>query len=295
MIGSWFPEVRSGVNRRGAHPGCKGGRRTMAMIEAGGDGQWVDDGQQPARDRATQVVCWAMVLAAAGLALVPGLNPIVMALVALGPWALVFVVFVGNGRYALIGPDGQTVMNGVMIVPVILFFHAVLTCHMVDVRAMMAPAAGLWAGFCLLAFIAHLASHAARPSMPPPPPKRRSQWLAIPIGAGMLAWAMLVDVNAGAAELIDSLAPGRLPAEYHGVIVARKWVSSGRSHTHYVELADAPPIGIAHFEVSRALYDSTREGDRLCLVIHPGALGWRWYDLAEGPTCNDPISGHGPA
>ena len=26
----------------------------MAMIEAGGDGQWVDDGQQPARDRATE-------------------------------------------------------------------------------------------------------------------------------------------------------------------------------------------------------------------------------------------------
>lgn len=257
----------------------------MAMIEQGGDGQWVDDGRQPARDRQTTVLCWAMIGLAGVLALVPGLNPLLLALTGLAPWVLVLLVFAGNGRYLLTGPDGQTVINGVIIVPVILGLKALITFHMVDVRAMIAPGAGLAAGFCVLAFIAHVSSHAARPSAPPPPARRRHQWLAFPVIAPMLAWAMLVDANA---------AMETAPAQSRAVTVADKWVSSGRSRTHYVRLADAPPIGVTRYEVSRGLFDTVPTGGRLCLAIHTGALGWRWYELGPAMQCGDPVWGRHP-
>jgi hypothetical protein len=71
------------------------------------------------------------------------------------------------------------------------------------------------------------------------------------------------------------------------VTIAGKWTSGGKSRTQYVTLADAPDLGITNFEVSWALYRHTAPGDRACLAVHGGLLGWRWYEIGERAGCGD--------
>jgi hypothetical protein len=92
----------------------------------------------------------------------------------------------------------------------------------------------------------------------------------------------MVNLNACAA---------RLPPDAHGVTIARKWMSGGKSRTAYVNFADAPALGITDFVVPAGLYRRSVPGDRVCLVIHTGALGWRWYDVKGRDACGDPVRG----
>jgi hypothetical protein len=243
-------------------------------------GTWVDDGTQGSRDFTVQVITWGLVVIAGVLSFVPGLNPAVLALLGIGPWLLLLLVFVGNGRYLLFGQKGHTVLAGVLILPMVLGFGAVLRFHMIDWQGPLSWAVGIGVGYGLLAKMADASAIDARPAVVRP--QRKGSAIGLLLGGGLLGWATLVNLNVGAA----SLAP-----DAHLVTIARKWISGGRSHSLYVNFADAPSLGITDFEVSRSLYGRSAPGDRVCLVVHTGGFGWRWYEVRDRSACGDPFWG----
>jgi hypothetical protein len=242
-------------------------------------GTWQDDGSQDSRDLTIQIVTWTLVVLAGLFVFVPGVNSLVPALLGLGPWALLLMVFLGNGRYLLYGRDGHTVMIGVLVLPIVLGMGCVLRFHMVDWRNALGPAIGMAVGFALLGAMANAGAVAARPSAIAD--TRRGGPIALLIAGGFLGWATLIDANAAA----QTAAPAT-----QTVTIAHKWVSGGKSRTPYFTFADAPALGITNFDVSWALYRASAPGDRVCLVVHTGLLGWRWYDVADRGACGDPFA-----
>jgi hypothetical protein len=225
-----------------------------------------------------QIVIWTLVVLAGVLSFVGGVNPVVPALLGLGPWVLLLMVFLGNGRYLLYGPDGHSVMIGVLILPIVLGMSCLLRFNMVDWRGPLAPAIGMAVGFTLLGWMANSSAVATRPSAISD--TRNGGPVALMLGGVALGWATLVNLNA--AE--QSASPVT-----HPVTIAQKRVTSGRSHTPYVTLLDAPALGITNFDVSWALYRASAPGDRVCLVVHTGLLGWRWYDVKNLGACGNPL------
>jgi len=247
------------------------------MVEQAGT--WRDDGAQDSRDLTIQIVTWTLVVLAGVFTFVPGINPIVPALLGLGPWVLLLMVFVGNGRYLLYGRDGHTVMIGVVVLPVVLGMGCVLRFQMIDWRDALGPAIGMAVGFALLGALANAGAVAARPASVAY--NRRGGPIALLVAGGMLGWATLIDANAAAQSA---------PPATHAVTIAHKWVSGGRSHTPYFTFADAPDLGITNFEVPWALYRTSAPGDRVCLVVHTGMFGWRWYNVGDRAACGGPFA-----
>jgi hypothetical protein len=241
-------------------------------------GTWQVDSAQNSRDLTVQIVSWTLVVLAGVMSFVPGVNPVVPALIGLGPWVLLLMVFLGNGRYLLYGPDGHTVMIGVVVMPIVLGMGCVLHFHMIDWREAVAPAIGMAVGFALLGWMANSSAMAARPV--PIPADRRGGPIALLLAGCFLGWATLVNVNAAAQPM---------PVVTHPVTIAHKWVSGGKSRTPYFTFIDAPVFGITNFEVPWAIYRHAAPGDRVCLVVHTGLLGWRWYDVGGRAACGDPF------
>lgn len=60
--------------------------------------------------------------------------------------------------------------------------------------------------------------------------------------------------------------------------------SRRRSRGPYLELAPWGPVTSSYrLSVNRATYAATQVGDRVCLALHPGALGARWYETVPCP------------
>ena len=106
--------------------------------------------------------------------------------------------------------------------------------------------------------------------------------MALPITGVLLGWAMLIDGNAAASPV---------PPNAQSVTIASKWISGGKSHTHYFRFTSAPVPGFTDFQVDLGLYAKLAPGDRVCLVIHTGLLGWRWYGVQGPDACGDPFWG----
>jgi|GEM_PF-1976879 len=246
-------------------------------------GTWGDDGAQNNRDLVMQVVCWALVAIAAPQLFVPVVSPVVLAAIGLAPWALLLMVFLGNGRYLLFGPKGHSVVVGAVFVPLILGMGALLQYNLVDWQGPATWTVGMAVGFTLLAKMADSSAVAARPDTVTDAGRR--SWPLVLIAGAFLGWATTVNLNASAAGL---------PDDVHSETVVRKWVSGGKSHTAYVNFASPPALGITNFVVPMALYRQSAPGDRLCLVIRTGALGWRWYNVKGRDACGDPVWGKQP-
>jgi len=122
---------------------------------------WVDDGIQDRRDLMVQVITWGLVVIASTALFVPGTNPALFALLGLGPWALLLMVFLGNGRYLLFGPDWHTVIIGAMILPMILGMGALLHFQMIDWRPPLVWAVGMGMGYTLLGLMADASARCA--------------------------------------------------------------------------------------------------------------------------------------
>lgn len=98
--------------------------------------------------------------------------------------------------------------------------------------------------------------------------------------AGLLAfgyaWGLLIQANAR----LDVRAPASVPAG-----VSKAWTeTANRTTEHYVSLA-IPSLDrrIDELRISDETHSRLSHGAVLCLLVHPGALGWRWYDVSECP------------
>jgi hypothetical protein len=244
---------------------------------------WADDGAQGKRDIAVQIFCWVLMAIAAPQLFVPWISPAVLAVIGLVPWALLLIVFLGNGRYLIYGPKGHTVLAGVFFLPLILGLSTMLQYNPVDWRGPATLTAGMAVGFVLLSAMADTSAVAARPDVVRD--VRAGSWLGLLMAGAFLGWSTLVNINASGASL---------PPEAHAETIVRKWVSGGKSHTRYFNFANPPALGITDFVAPIGLFRNSATGDRVCLVIHTGVLGWRWYVVQGSGACGDPVWGKQP-
>ncbi len=57
-----------------------------------------------------------------------------------------------------------------------------------------------------------------------------------------------------------------------------KHASGGKQTSRYLELDPWGPVTERKdVAVGRRLHDAASTGDRVCVALHPGALGARWY------------------
>jgi len=240
----------------------------------------VDDPGRDGRDLLVQVLCYGLCALVVASLFTSAISPAVLVVITLVPWALLMLVLFGHGRYLLYGPDGHSVIIGALVLPVALGVTAIVRIHIIDWRAPLGTAIGLWVGYGLLAWLADASVRSERPEVMVG--SKRGGWPAMVIAGAMLAWATLVDANA-----ITTSAP----AQDHLVHVARKWASHGRSRTNYLVFSDAPDLGVTDFDTPARLWFDIAPGDRACLVINTGLLGWRWYTVAAAAQCGDAVWG----
>lgn len=241
-----------------------------------------DEAMQNTRDLVVQVVGWLLVAIAAVELFAPLIQPALLAVIGLAPWALLLMVFLGNGKYLLYGPKGHTVIIGAVVLPIVLGLGTILQCHTIDWRGVAGYTVGIAVGFTLLSVMADASAVAARPDVLRS--DRRGGWPAMVFAGALLGWSMLNQINASVSG----------PPDAQSVTIARKWVSGGKSHTPYFVFTDPPALGITDFAVPMGLFRQSAPGDRVCLVIHTGVLGWRWYDVGDRQGCNDPVWGKRP-
>jgi hypothetical protein len=85
-----------------------------------------------------------------------------------------------------------------------------------------------------------------------------------------------------AVDLDVRLDPGA-PQVYRTTVID-KHQSTGKGARLYLKIARWGPVtGSVDEVVDRALYDSAGAGDTVCVSLHEGAFGWRWYWLDRCP------------
>jgi hypothetical protein len=92
--------------------------------------------------------------------------------------------------------------------------------------------------------------------------------VAVPYGGGGL---LLADVG------LD-----HQPAQVFPTQVLSKYISTGKHSSPHLVLAPwGPQLMGEDLSVSRAYYAHVDEGARVCMSLHPGAFGLRWYGLGD--------------
>jgi len=85
----------------------------------------------------------------------------------------------------------------------------------------------------------------------------------------------------GAGLEINALLDHSIPTSYP-VTVLSKWVSHGKSTTHYVGIpAWGPRLTGEDVMISGSFFGNVRVGDTVCILLRPGALKVPWYVLTS--------------
>jgi hypothetical protein len=193
-----------------------------------------------------------------------------MSLMAALPVAALALAWRCGGLFSL--ADSKTSPRGdlspLLIAPaVVLAARAMLDTSLTDPFALVFPA--LVAG-ALLALLAIAACAELR---------------AAPVQA-VLSTLILMLYAAGALALADEHFDRRFAMRTPATI-AGKHHSNGKAPQGYFDLeglpGHAPP---AEFRVGFDLYRGSTLGDRVCLIEHPGALGWRWTQVDTMAACD---------
>lgn len=195
-------------------------------------------------------------------------RPYIAAIVTLGALPLVglAVLLAGRGRYAFDenrNDPRPSLIVSVMGPGIVLALRAILDVHVLDWKPLLA-ATGV-GGLVLLAAIAA-------------GDRRRRLWI-LALVAPLLSFYPWGALSLGNA-LLDRGSPG-----VFRVAVRAKHVSSGSKHTSWDLRLDrwGPVTEPEDVDVGRGLYEAVSVGDEVCVALHPGALGIRWYVVLRCP------------
>ncbi|MFC5437174.1 hypothetical protein ACFPME_11440 [Rhodanobacter umsongensis] len=192
---------------------------------------------------------------------------------ALLPWCAVLIVMLSHGLIAFDTRrnDARPNVAMVLMLPgIVLGLRAILDVHVLD--AMPVLVYGFIAGLPLVLVACTMAPRDA--AKPWGFPLMLLLLVALPYGGGGL---LLADVG------LD-----HQPAQEFPTQVLRKYISTGKHSSPHLVLAPwGPQVMGEDMAVNRAYYAHVDEGARVCMSLHPGAFGVRWYalgDCAAAPT-----------
>ena len=110
----------------------------------------------------------------------------------------------------------------------------------------------------------------------------------LPTYAGLLAisivysWCAVTELNA----LLDGA-----PSTTYRTPVASRWTTGSRSRAYYLRLAQWGPMpDVDDIRVNNYLYDRVVTGEVVCVALHPGVLGLRWYQVTECGSTSSPAA-----
>jgi hypothetical protein len=190
-----------------------------------------------------------------------GLPP---ALGVIAPWAAVGLVRWSRGRLVLlpISGDARPQTFGLAVGGLGSSAWAFTNLHLYDWQEALIP--GAICGAIFFAVILALDSRVLAAG-------RALASLAL----FCLAWAW------GDVVMLDRFADQAAPQVY-STVVGDKYISSGRSSAPYLQVAPwGDRVAVEDIRVNRHIYDATPIQSVICIQLHKGALGVRWFDLGD--------------
>jgi hypothetical protein len=222
-----------------------------------------------ANGAAVAVVSWAY--------LYPHPYALAIGLLALLPWCALLIVMLSGG---LIGVDTRrndarpNVAMMLLLPGIVLGLRAMLDVYVLDVMPVLVY--GFIAGLPLVLVACVLAPRAA--VKPWGFPLMLLLLVALPYGGGGLLLA-----NGG----LDHQRTQVFPTQ-----VLRKYVSTGKHSSPHLVLAPwGPQVMGEDMAVNSAYYAHVEAGAKVCMSLHPGAFGLRWYELGDCAAVSVRVAG----
>ena len=212
------------------------------------------------------LLAWLLDVAGLGLAITFLFDPWpwVRILCAIMPWFALGVMYLSGGRLVVSGNRNvwQPDIFLAIYLPLIAFaFWAALEVRVLDWP--VAVAAGIGVGVLLaLAFVA------ARSGKPQAGLAFAAVMLAV-VGSGY---------SYGVVTLADTTGDTRIVQTYRPQVLG-KYVRKSRNITDYLVLDAWGPQPRRDISVDDVLYETAVVGQAVCVEVHPGRLGVRWYTM----------------
>lgn len=216
----------------------------------------------------TRLATWANVGLFAWAYIYPHPYELVIFVLAALPWVAVYIMARSPGLYALNAPrgSGRPDLTILLISPgFLLMLRALQDVHILD-----------WQRLLLLAA---LVAMALMGSVVWAIPSARQK-----VGTIALTLTLLMAYGYGTAALgnavLDQARGSTYPTTVYG-----KHVTGGRNRTPTMQLGPwGPRATQEEATVPWDLYRSTAVGEKVCVVLHPGAFGVPWYRVAKCQT-----------
>lgn len=217
--------------------------------------------------RFSKVVNGAAVATLAWAYLYPHPYPLAIGLLALFPWCAVLIVMLSRGLIVFDARrnDARPNVAVLLLLPgIVLGLRAMLDVHVLDVMPVFVY--GFLASLPLLASAWMTASKDA--AKPWGFPLTLLLLVALPYGGGGL--------------LLANVGLDHQPAQTFPTHVLRKYISTGKHSSPHLVLAPwGPRVMGEDMSVNRAYYAHVDAGSSVCMSLHPGAFGMRWYGLGD--------------
>lgn len=220
-----------------------------------------------ARARTIAIGAAVLTFAVAFWAMLRPWSPAALGVTAAIPLAMLALLRAGHGCFTLV-PQAHTVRAPLMV-PLMLPGAVLAACafagsHLLD-----------WRMVVVVTVIGTVALTAAILGLDP---VVRRHWLPL-----LVVVPILAAYPFGAVRSVNVRLDRAAPERFH-VEVLEKRITPGKCPTHTLRLAAWGPVASEEREVDRDLYDGVDVGGAICTVLHPGALGLRWFTLG---LCED--------
>jgi hypothetical protein len=213
----------------------------------------------------TRIATWANVVLIAWAYIYPHPYELVIFVLAALPWVAVCIMARSPGLYVLNAPrgSGRPDLTILLISPgFLLTIRALQDCHILD-----------WQRLLLLAALVAMALMGGVLWALPSARQR--------LGAVALTLALLMSYGYGAAALGNAVLD-RTPGSTYPTTVYGKHITSGRNRTPMMQLGPWGPRAMQEeTSVPWEVYRSTTVGDKVCVLLHPGAFSVPWYRVVQ--------------